>query len=292
MRGVHFLVGAIVALAGSTVSAQSLVYRVDHNGTLGSQQAVSGGTVALGSFSGDLVLYIYDSATVNSSITTGTSSLDAPAITISGSPATGARLLVAFVDGDVPTSTSALSWAEIPDPVFNLGRGVRSLGGISFGSTTLRDRSMLIARIGTGSAGDVTGAIDVGRIRTLDVSGSITANLTSRLLDNTPESASDAGLGVPGFSIDRIRVGNKIDGDITAAADSATGFTGSTGSIGTIIVDGTDAAGITKDVLALKGSIGSIFTNGPIGTSATAKSKIWARNGIREIIAGGSVALT
>lgn len=223
----HWAAAIFAASAASLASAQTLQYRLN----AGPVQNVVNHEIDIGALSTDTVLYIFDSATVgNNDPFNGASNLSSGLITIKGEPVvvpfpgTSPRLMIAVVDGDVATVPSvAISWSSPPRIDREFNRGLRNLGGLNVVNSRAPDPNLgeepfinftnLIAWIDN----DVTGPIDVGAVRTLDVRNTLAGNVTTH-------TSASARLNVPTLpneprqqaEIGRVRVGNLLSGNILA----------------------------------------------------------------------------
>lgn len=238
---------AVVALAGSTVSAQSLKYSID-GGT--AADLTSSTTIALGTVNSARTIHIYDSGTAGSGVPT----LSVPfTVNVSGTHQAGGAVTVYIQGADVPLTLPSVTGLVLP-----LDRGIVNLGTtgqpvLSFSSDALRDATTLVAWIGNETQGSVTGNISVGRIYVIDAPNDITGTLTATAND----PAANPGFGSTNFAIQRIRVGNLLGADVIAQGASGIDGVSATSSIGTIAVGPTATSAIAHDIKAEKGAIGS-----------------------------------
>lgn len=206
--------------------------------------------IDLGTFNEDVTIRIYDEATDGET----PPGLSVGTITISGTPEDGARVYVLVANRIVEEfPDSAFAHLEIAPGIVNLGN---SGGGIVFGSTALRDASV----IAIAATGDLTGSIDCGKVFRIPAGGTIASNITAYGVNDT---GTNPTLGQ--FAINVITAGDGITGDIIAAGDGEFDpeLPATWATIGRVIVGVAEGPlGIRGDIKAEAGEIRSIFTAG------------------------------
>ncbi len=224
--------------------------------------------IDLGTFAEDVVVRIFDEDTDGSTAP----SLSVGQITVSGTPSNGARAYI-LVANSVVTGWPSLANLAVAPGVVNLGT---SSGGLVFGSTALRDASI----VAIAATGDLTGAIDCGKVFRIQSGGTIASSITAYGLNDT---GSNPALGQ--FAVNVVTAADGITGDITAAGDGSfdPADASTWASISRIIVGPqAGATGIRGNIKAEKGEIYTIFTTGPIGTE-TIVPEIWCADRLIEI---------
>lgn len=189
-------------------------------------------------------------------------------VTITGTYASGQLRILVAGTGD--------AWSDNPETQLHnpglLHLGLNSDDGIVVSDATLRARTRLSAY----TAGDIRGEIELGQVQRMQCgvpgstpTGTISANITT-LADTNAFAVGENPIAA-------ILAGDAITGTIRATL----------GNVGLVQVGTHEAAaGISGDILAEAGSIGAIFTTGPIGNGATDpgdRLKITAANGIGQI---------
>lgn len=239
--------------------------------------------------SGVTTLHIYDNSGIDESVV--------GQVRVQGSSTSSATLQVKVV-------SQSDTFAFTGFPTSFLLPGLRNFGGVRFEhpngdpNEILRRRSVVAVSI----QGDITGDIEAGQVWRIDAlrdsedtfGGHINGNITAYEPDIIrPDGTTDLGL----LTVSVVRASKGITGDITAiGVRSPSGATQQQASIGRVIVGPTDSTvGIQGDILAEDGTIGSVYTTGPIGDAEVSPQvipKIWAGDGIGEISARSEDAVT
>lgn len=266
---------------GGIAGAQTINYQVNSDTPI----SASGGSalaIDVGSVSGVVTVRVWQPHAAGT-----LPALDVGKITVRGSWATGGelRILVAGTDDDWPVS----SLVELS------ATGVHSLGTSSSSGIEIVDANLRAhTRLAVFTTDDILGDITVGQVQRIQAgglnpaaaTGTISANITAVAINDTFNESEDA--------VGYVKAGNAITGNLVAQGN-ATLFNAQNranyASIRRVVVGPADsAAGIQGDIRAERGSIGSVFTTGPIGadasgTTAARTVKIWAGDGIVEVLA-------
>jgi len=229
-------------IGASECGAQTIEARL--NGSAVTVTTASNGDIEIdvGSFPSSSVLHIFDSGT-----SSGVPTLSAGLISIAGTPPSvqpgELRVLIASAGASWPIDSTT----PLDEGLINLGN--LSTGGIQFGSTALRDTSIVAVAV----SGNIAGDIDVGRVFRIQANGvtgsggsitggEISSNITAHAPDIDLNSNGVFSLGE--LSINFIAAGDLFSGSIIAGDDSSpatdTGY-----SIGRVSVGpSTSARGI------------------------------------------------
>ncbi|GJQ29491.1 MAG: hypothetical protein HBSAPP03_13750 [Phycisphaerae bacterium] len=219
-------------------------------------------------------------------------------MTINGSATTGGYLLLAVVWRD-PLEADPGFPAVFDEPI-------PEIGCINFGASTSTgtcgsdpaggliivnpdsstDTSLARAtRLAIAATGEISGDITVGQIFRMQAINPLATTPTGLISANVTAVGWDYPIG--GETIELITAGKGITGNITAESDGfALTNQFSFARIQRVIVGPSthqDVIGIQGDIRAEQGTIGSIFSSGPIDSATTELLKIYAGAGIHEI---------
>jgi len=303
MGFVRLFTVALTMLMPAAVAHAQVMYSVN-GGTPATMP--TNGQIVVGAITSDTLVHVFESGTSDVVLPT----LNLEKIILHGSASSGARLYILIA------AENAAFPAEFQSRAF-LAPGLVEFGVDQFGESvatslsiinpsnssdhSLRDASVLAM----GVAHNTSGAIDVGRVFRIQalgvtngsggIDGGIVHSDITAHTHNILRNDGTTGLGL--LTINVIAAGKGITGDITAlGVRSPSGATQQQASIGRVIVGPTDSVvGIQRNILAEDGTIGTVYTTGPIGDAEVSPQvipKIWAGDGIGEISARSEDAVT